>query len=500
MTILLILLVSALALELLVHLVAARGLRRWLATIAVPVIGISSGALVAMRPNLFTTLLVLIAAYRMFNLTRVVQERMHERYLRNATRTTTWTLLLFQAIVAAGWWIWQVWSPAGTAMWNIATVLQLVVAVVLLWSVLRTLRKTAWPSTETHLSDRELPTVTVAIPARNETEDLQHCLETIIASDYPKLEVIVLDDCSQLKRTPEIIKQFAHDGVRFVQGNEPEDTWLPKNQAYARLAAEASGEYILFCGVDVRFERQTIRTLLTVMQSRQKQMMCIVPRRQITAYGHMSLIQAMRYWWELVPPRRSFQRPPVISSCWIIKRAALRKAGGFAAVSRSIMPEAHFAKSLLAVDGYSFVRSTDGLGISSNKAVADQRNTAIRMRYPQLHRRPEQVAMLSFLESMFLLAPFVLTVTGFWITIGPMAHGLAAGASLVLIAVYCCSSLSTRVNSWWFALIGQPLAVLTDIVLLHYSMYKYEFSRVDWKGRNVCIPVMHVVPKLPDLR
>jgi hypothetical protein len=501
MTIMLILLGATVVLELLVHIFGrSRAFRRVFAVATLLAIGFTTGVLIAGYSNVFTIIITILSLYRMFNMIRVVRERMHERYLRNATRTTSWSLLAMQTGAAAGWWVWHTWHTDGFTSWGIVAGAQAIVALVLLLSVLRTLRKTAWPAAETPLSDRELPTVTIAIPARNETEDLQRCLESVIASDYPKLEVIVLDDCSQIKRTPEIIKQFAHDGVRFIQGHEPEDTWLPKNQAYARLAEEASGAYILFCGVDVRFGQQSVRRLITTMHTRQKQMMCILPRRQASAYGHLSLIQAMRYWWELVPPRRSFSRPPVISSSWIITRAALKRTGGFAAVSRSVMPEAHFAKSLIASDGYSFLRSTDGLDILSNKPVVEQRDTAIRMRYPQMHRRPEQVALLTLLELMFLLAPFALTLVGFWVDIGSLAHILAAMASVLLTIVYELSALSTRVNSWWFGLIGQPLAALTDIFLLHYSMSKYEFSIVDWKGRNVCIPVMHVVPKLPDAR
>jgi len=208
----------------------------------------------------------------------------------------------------------------------------------------------------------------------------------------------------------------------------------------------------------------------------------------------------MRYWWELVPPRRFFRRPPVISSCWVIRRESLKKTGGFAAVARSIMPEAHFAKALLAEDGYSFLRSTDGLGVSSVKRAAEQRDTAIRMRYPQLHKRPEIVALLTLSELAFLLFPFALSIAGFWITIGSFAHVAAAVTSVLLLAVYECSVLSTRVNSWWFGLIGQPLAIIADLILLHYSMSKYELSTVEWKDRNICIPVMHVVPHLPSER
>lgn len=492
---------SALLLELLLHIFSRfKALRRVLAVLTLLLLGGSTGALLIMECNLFSVLFSVITLYRMFNLIRIVHERMHERYLRNATRTTSLSLWGMQAVVAGCWWVWHTWHSDGFTSWGIVTGLEMFVAVVLVISAARTLRKTAWPASDAHLSDRELPTITVAIPARNETEDLQQCLESVIASDYPKLEVIVLDDCSQIKRTPEIIKQFAHDGVRFIQGHEPEDTWLPKNQAYARLTEEASGQYILFCGVDIRFDQQSLRRLATAMHERQKQMLCILPRRQSSAYGHFSLIQAMRYWWELVPPRRIFRRPPVISSCWMIERAALKRAGGFAAVSRSVMPEAHFAKSLLATDGYSFLRSTDGLNITSNKQVAEQRDTAVRMRYPQMHKRPEQVALLTFLEVVFLLLPFVLSVAGFWVEIGPLAHVFAGIASVLLVVTYELPVLSTRVNSWWFGLFGQPLAAITDIALLHYSMARYELSTVEWKGRNVCIPVMHVVPHLPDAR
>jgi hypothetical protein len=181
----------------------------------------------------------------------------------------------------------------------------------------------------------------------------------------------------------------------------------------------------------------------------------------------------------------------------VISKKALHDAGGFAGVKRAIVPEAHFARSTSAHDGYSFLRSTDGLGIESNKSVSEQRQTAIRMRYPQVHRRPGQVAIATLWETTFLLLPFVLAIGGPWLPIGMVAHAASIVACVLLIATYEASVLATKVNTWWFGLIAQPLTVLVDIALLHYSMWRYEFSTVDWKGRNVCVPVMHVVPNLP---
>ncbi len=498
MTILLILLGGSAVLELLAYVAGKQPTSRRVAAIGAYISGgLAIGGLLAYSFNLFSVIVALIGLYRLLNMLRVYEERMHERYLRRVTVRTSLSLISMQAGALIALWAWSSWPNAGSLLWSLVGVAQLLVALTLVFSVDRNLQKTQWPDDEHRYSDKELPPVTIAIPARNETEDLQACLQSAIASTYPKLEIIVLDDCSQVKRTPEIIKNFAQDGVRFVLGDEPSDTWLPKNQAYDRLAREASGEYILFCGVDVRFEPESVRLAVSTMLARNKQMLCILPLRQISAYARTSLVQAMRYWWELVPPRRLFKRPPVISSSWIIKKSALQQAGGFRAVARAITPEAHFARELIASDGYSFLRANEQLGITSGKPANEQRETAIRMRYPQLHRRPEQVALLSFFQLTFLLLPFKMAIAGFWIDIGSIAHFSSIAACVLLIVAYERSVLSTHVNSAAFGLIGLPFAVVADLYLLHYSMLKYEFSTVDWKGRNICIPAMHVVPHLP---
>jgi hypothetical protein len=51
------------------------------------------------------------------------------------------------------------------------------------------------------------------------------------------------------------------------------------------------------------------------------------------------------------------------------------------------------------------------------------------------------------------------------------------------------------INSFWLL----PVAGVYDVGLLNYSMWQYEFNEVIWKSRNVCIPVMHVVPTLPKV-
>lgn len=470
------------------------------AILAVATLTISSAA-IALSWNVLSVLFALAGLYRAFNDVRLVKGRMHERYLQRATRRTAFSLLGLQTAVGLLWLCWPKLGISTASAWVGLAVMQLLAAVMVLASTIRRLRRTMWRPPRLHMADAELPSLTVAIPARNETEALAACLQSLTASNYPKLEIIVLDDCSQNKHTPEIIRSFAHDGVRFVQGEQPKPTWLPKNQAYARLAAEASGAYVLFCGVDVQFAPDTLRQIMLTMLGRRKKMIDVMPQRQHTAYTQFAIVQAARYAWELMPPRRMFGRPAVLGSCWMIEAAALKAAGGFEAVSRSIVPEAYFAKRMAALGAYSFLRSSPALGLLSAKQASEQRATAIRTRYPQVHRRPEHVLLVSWLEFGLLALPLVLAMAGgLGAPLPWLVTALSLAAGTLLTCAFACLARAAHVIAAWSAPLAFPLAVLTDICLLHYSMWRYEFSVVEWRGRNICIPAMHVIPHLPEMQ
>jgi chlorobactene glucosyltransferase len=341
------------------------------------------------------------------------------------------------------------------------------------------------------ISDGRLPTVTVAVPVRNEGRQLEACLTAVLASNYPKLEVLAFDDHSS-DHTPEIIKSFAHAGVRFIRTAEPLDGWLPKNQAYDSLAREANGDYILFCGADIRLGIQSIRQLVAYAESRHKHMLAILPlNRKFTA---VPILQAMRYYWELAPPRRFFQRPPVLSSSWLIDRHALQRYGGFDSIRQSIAPEAKLARqAMLDHDGYGFLRSNHALDITSEKAFKDQEETAQLRRYPQAHRRPEMVLIFTVGQAALLIGPLLILVVAVLARAGwPL---LAVAATAFLLHSYAFGMIQRRIfpnAAPWKAYAAFIPSIAADIWYLNQSMILYEFAHVSWKDRNVSRPVMRI--------
>ncbi|HEY4160819.1 MAG TPA: glycosyltransferase [Candidatus Saccharimonadales bacterium] len=436
------------------------------------------------------------AAYRIINLLRVYTGRLPQARLRAVAWGAFFWLVIMQLLVTLI--VGVVYAlHAGRLLLDIVAVLQLLAAVLLLRATRHTWRHAGPIGGEPALSDRELPAVSVLVPARNETDALERCLERLIASDYPKLEIIALDDHSDDRRTPEIIRSFARKGVRFIKGAEPEDTrWLAKNYAQEQLLQAASGDVLLFCGVDAELESHSLRRLVEILEARHKNMLSVLPLRRAISHDTNSLYQAMRYWWELCLPRRVFKRPPVLATCWLIRREALVKMGGFTGVSRSVNAEAPLARMAVTTDSYSFIRSDDALGVYSGKPATEQYATSERLRYPQLHRRLELVAVATLAEAAFLLGPLIGLLLA-----GRIYHSLPYVLMWVmalagLLVTYGFAAVATRVANPVYGWLLMPVAVIADLAVLHMSLWRYEFGRVEWKGRNVSGPVMQLADKI----
>jgi chlorobactene glucosyltransferase len=443
-----------------------------------------------------------VMLYRLLNIYRFFEGNSHEVRLRSIARLSfIWLtgmqlilLLIHLVLYDSGF------AVASLAVAYITAVLLLLTAVVLYLTTHRSLVRMRLPFRERAYVTKSLPTVTIAIPARNETKDLERCLQTIVQSTYPKLEVLVLDDCSQNKRTPEIIRQFAHDGVRFIAGEAPGDEWLAKNYAYHRLANEANGELLLFCGVDTRFEPQTIKILVESMLDDKKDMISFMPTNALPANTFKALlVQPIRYAWEISLPRNWAIRPPVLSTCWLIRKQALRTQGGFEAVRRTILPERFFARELQSDNRYGFYLADDEVGLTCDKQYSEQHDTAIRMRYPQLYKRIETLSLVTLLSMLLAIAPSILVVAAIlqqqWVL-------LALSLSTLVLCSFWYKTVAavTYQRNLPMSLVLATPALLYDVYLLHVSFWKYEFSEVIWKGRNICIPVMQVYPTLPKLK
>jgi len=109
------------------------------------------------------------------------------------------------------------------------------------------------------LQQKDVPKVSVIIPACNEATTIGPALKSVLALDYADLEVIVVNDRSR-DGTGAVIErlQKLHPALRSYHIQELPEGWLGKNHALQVGSERARGEYLLFTDADIIMETSAL--------------------------------------------------------------------------------------------------------------------------------------------------------------------------------------------------------------------------------------------------
>ncbi len=137
--------------------------------------------------------------------------------------------------------------------------------------------------------DSGCPRISILFGARDEEEKLPAALATLMAIDYPNLEVIAVDDRSK-DATGGILDEFAatHPRLRVVHVTELPPGWLGKPHALQKAYEASSGEWLLFTDADVRFKPDALRRAIALAKARALE--------HLTLFGEVEMVG----FWETV--------------------------------------------------------------------------------------------------------------------------------------------------------------------------------------------------------
>jgi O-antigen biosynthesis protein len=104
------------------------------------------------------------------------------------------------------------------------------------------------------------PLVSVAVCTRDRTDGLARCLGSLSALDYPRLELLVIDNAPSSESTAELVRR-RFPRVRYVREQRPGLDW-----ARNRAIVEAQGEILAFTDDDVLVDPDWARRLVELFQ------------------------------------------------------------------------------------------------------------------------------------------------------------------------------------------------------------------------------------------
>ncbi|WP_243149675.1 glycosyltransferase family 2 protein [Thermaerobacter sp. PB12/4term] len=104
------------------------------------------------------------------------------------------------------------------------------------------------------------PRVSIVVPAHNEEAHLEPTVRSLMAQDYPNLEIVLVDDRSQ-DRTGAMMDELARQDprIRTLHVRDLPPGWMGKNHAMWVGARAATGEWLLFTDADVYMHPDTVR-------------------------------------------------------------------------------------------------------------------------------------------------------------------------------------------------------------------------------------------------
>lgn len=154
--------------------------------------------------------------------------------------------------------------------------------------------------------------ISILIPARNEENQIEHCVRRACSQNYDNYEVIVLDDESE-DRTPEILAGLQnefHGILRVINGREKPSGWLGKPWACKQLGDASAGEILTFIDADVTIEADTLSGVAAAYEEYRLDMLTVWPRQVLKTFWEHTLIPMVYYALTTLLPSIYVYRQP----------------------------------------------------------------------------------------------------------------------------------------------------------------------------------------------
>ncbi len=217
------------------------------------------------------------------------------------------------------------------------------------------------------LPDDRLPSLTIVAAARNEADRVERAARSLLAQDYPRARVLVVDDRST-DSTGAILDRLAAEnrrlGVLHVE-SLPEG-WIGKCHALARGAETADTDWVLFTDGDVTLAPEAARRAVSLAIEGGYDHVAVGPGIRIESLGEaifvglfIVIFNATQRPWLASDPRS--KSAIGIGAFNLVRREAYLRAGGYERLRYEVLDDMALGKILKQHGARPVFAGNDGL-------------------------------------------------------------------------------------------------------------------------------------------
>lgn len=296
-------------------------------------------------------------------------------------------------------------------------------------------------------ADEDCPRISLLFTARDEEEKLPQALATLLAMDYPYLEIVAVNDRSRDGTGRILDEASARDSrLKVVRIEALPAGWLGKPHALQRAYEASNGEWLLFTDADVRFRPETIRRAIALAKAKRLDHLTLMCEVEMHGFWERMVLTFFGLGFHLatdpgaVPDSRSHAYMGV-GAFQLLKRAAYEASGTHRRLAMEVLDDMKLAKivkqagyrsSVGIAQEYVMVRWHAGVG---NIAEGVKKNFFAAAGFSPGMVSLQLVAILCLNIVPFLAWPFVRGWTLAFVLVSlAVALGLHAAAAVVMRA------------------------------------------------------------------
>lgn len=333
-------------------------------------------------------------------------------------------------------------------------------------------------------------TIAVVIPARNEAEHIGRAVRSLLNQSCAKsLAIYVVDDNSTdgtAEAALAVVSASDQQKLHILNGRPLPSGWTGKLWAVQQgveAALTSHPEFLLLTDADIEHAPDNIAKLVSIAENQGYDLVSVMVKLHCQSLAEKLLIPAfVFFFFMLYPPlwiRSQTKRiAGAAGGCMLIRREALDRAGGIAAIRSEIIDDCALARRVKDSGGRVWLGIADQTrSLRAYDSFGEIERMIARTAFNQLRHS----AMLLFgaivgLTLVFLL-PLILLLSGslLLIAMGLAAYGLMIVTYLPMVRFYGVAA------GWSLAL---PFSALFYMAATVHSAIKFWSGRGgEWKGR-----------------
>lgn len=341
------------------------------------------------------------------------------------------------------------------------------------------------------------PEVTAVIPARDEAPVIGGAVESLLRQDYPgDLRVIVVDDASSDGTTDAARAGAARAGaverLSIVAAPPLPPGWSGKLWAvHNGVAAAGDRRYVLLTDADIVHALDALRRLVAKAERGAHDLVSLMVRLHCASFAERLLIPAFVFFFQKLYPfpwvnDRAKRMAGAAGGCMLVRRAALDRAGGIAAVKDALIDDCALA-ALLKKNGAIWLGLAERtVSVRRYPRVADVWRMVARTAYTQLRHSPLLVlGTVLGMALLYLVPPLAMVLcpfAGAWLA-------AAMGAAAFALMLFAYRPTWTLYRGDDPAILLLPLAALLYTAMTVDSMRRHLLGKGGaWKGRTYARP------------